>query len=357
MRLGLLSDIDTLSTAAAAALGVPAFDATEPLAGGRSSLALAWRDGTPFVLKGYRPDDPVGGARERAALAVLDGAAGTPRLLARADEPPLAVLSLLPGEDSLADVLLGTEPDRARSALVAWARGLADVHEAGTLGRRTAFAEALSASGTAARVLPDDFAQAADVAPALLAELGLAPHEEALAALRAFPERLAEEEHQVLSPADTCPDNNLLGADGRVRLLDFEHAEVRHAAWDVAYLFAPWPSCWCAWRIPEDAARAALAAYAEERADLDPDRLSADVASATLGWCVMTALLFARGALATEDPVDDPRRPSRRAFVLHRLGTAAGATEPLGALAGDLRDALRERWGEVPLALAPAFRD
>lgn len=39
---------------------------------------------------------------------------------------------------------------------------------------------------------------------------------------------------QVLSPGDTCPDNNLLNS-GRLTFLDFEFAAVRHAAWDVAY--------------------------------------------------------------------------------------------------------------------------
>lgn len=322
--------------------------------GGRA--ALGWLAGTAFVLKGYRSDDPQVGVRERAALAALDGAAGTPRLLATADRPPLAVLSRLPGDDSLADVLLNGDPDRARTALVAWARGLAAVHDAGTPARRTAFSDTLAARGLRAEKLPDDAAQAADALPALLADLGLGGHRDAVEAVRTFTDRLDDPAAQVLSPADTCPDNNLLDADGRVRLLDFEHAEVRHAAWDVAYLFAPWPSCWCAWRIPDDAAQAALAAYAGARPGLDPDRLRADVATATLGWCLVTAVLFARGALATEDPVDDPRRPSRRAFVLHRLGTASTAPGALGALAGDLHDALRERWGEVPLALAPAFR-
>ena len=31
--------------------------------------------------------------------------------------------------------------------------------------------------------------------------------------------------------------------------------------WDLAYLKVPWPSCWCAWRIPGDVAALVLSAY------------------------------------------------------------------------------------------------
>ena len=37
----------------------------------------------------------------------------------------------------------------------------------------------------------------------------------------------------------------------RVVLVDFEGAEWRHVAWDVAYLRVPWPTCWCSWRMPD----------------------------------------------------------------------------------------------------------
>ena len=69
-------------------------------------------------------------------------------------------------------------------------------------------------------------------------------------------------EHHALSPADVCPDNNLLLPDG-CRLIDFEWAEVRHPAWDAAYLAVPWPTCWCSWRIPDASAERALDAYRE----------------------------------------------------------------------------------------------
>ena len=51
--------------------------------------------------------------------------------------------------------------------------------------------------------------------------------------------------------------------------------------------------------------------------------------------------------------------PTRRAMILHRLGEAARerALEPgLARWAGRLRRAFVDRWGEVPLDHAPAFR-
>lgn len=55
---------------------------------------------------------------------------------------------------------------------------------------------------------------------------------------------------------------------------------------------------------------------------------------------------------------DTRSSPSRRAFVLHRLAAvASNGTRPgLAAMAAELQTSLRDRWGAVPLELAPAFR-
>ena len=124
-------------------------------------------------------------------------------------------------------------------------------------------------------------------------------HEAALDELRALPSRLDDPDHEVLTPADTCPDNNLLGA-GAVHLLDFEHAELRDAAWHVAY---------CARRGP-----------------------AAGV----------------RGGFPTGPPTQPLRATGRRASARsHRTGSWTPA---------DLHAGLGERWGALELDLAPAFR-
>jgi hypothetical protein len=342
-------------------MGFDGWDRFAPLAGGRGGASLAWRSGAAYVVKTYPSGDGPRGTRERAALRALAGAAGTPSLLAECDDPPCVVMTYVDGTGSLADALLGTDARLAREALLQWAEALAALHAAGTSETRTAFAGALSerAPDLPARSLADDFAIAAERYAEVLEELGLPPHLEALDDLRALPSKLADPRHEVLSPGDTCPDNNVITAE-RMHLIDFEHAELRHRAWDVAYLHAPWPSCWCAWLLPDDVAEAAVSRYREAAGNaVDDASFFADLDLATLGWQAMTPAWFLRGALASDDRAAGPRRPTRRAFVLHRLAAVAGSeAEPaLAAMAADLRSCLLGQWGAVALELAPAFRD
>ena len=350
----------TARTSSARLLGLDDWDGFEPLTGGKGGASLARKDGRAYVVKLYPPDDGPRGARERAALHALDGASGTPALVAEGNDPPCVVMAYLDGTGSLADALLGTDRDVAQEALLRWAEALGTLHSAGTPRTRAAFAKALAerAPELEARSLAGDFASAAQQYAETLDELGLPPHREALEELRMLPSRLEDPRHEVLSPADACPDNNVIAAE-RMHLIDFEHAELRHRAWDVAYLRAPWPSCWCAWLIPEAAGEAAVAKYRETAGDAasGPDFVAA-LDLATLGWRAMTPAWFIAGALANDDSEVAPRRPSRRAFVLHRLSAVAAsdAQPALAAMASDLCAELRDRWGDVPLELAPAFR-
>lgn len=345
--------------ASARLLGHESWDHHEDLVGGRGEIAVVWNLGAPCVVKGYDAEKPGAGAREKAALRVLAGAGTAPSWLGEGDDPPYVVMSRLAGSGSLADALMGSSPERAREALLAWAGALAELHDAGTSEVRRSFTVELErrAPHLSARSLPADAAEAADHYSAILEQLGLPPHGDALQALRDLPALLAGEQWEVLSPADACPDNSLIGAHG-MHLLDFEFAELRHAAWDVAYLRAPWPSCWCAWRLPDDVADAAVTHYCASRGEpfTGPD-FGAALDLATVGWQVMTPAFFIPGALADDD-TSRAGRPSRRAFVMHRLRAAARTpvSPALAALAQDVHGALRDLWGGVPLDLAPAFR-
>jgi hypothetical protein len=85
------------------------------------------------------------------------------------------------------------------------------------------------------------------------------------------------------------------------------------------------------------------------------------VADAAVGWSVMSATWFMRRALADDPPSLHPElpTPSRRAMILHRLDGARRNSRmaALAKLAGSLRGRLVARWGEVPLAYAPAFEE
>ena len=111
--------------------------------------------------------------------------------------------------------------------------------------------------------------------PDLLPRLDVIPSASALAEIRHLQDGFGGDDRcWALTPGDTCPDNNVLTEAGVV-LFDFEAAAIRHLAWDAAYLRVPWPSCWCAWRLPEDVARRPVAEAAWVRSTWNSPRPSA----------------------------------------------------------------------------------
>jgi hypothetical protein len=211
--------------------------------------------------------------------------------------------------------------------------------------------------------MPAVLADAAGVLESACASLGVAASPTAFDSLRGLVDRLPDTDHAALSPSDACPDNNV-GTSAGLVLVDFEGAEFRHVAWDVAYLTVPWPSCWCSWRLPDHVAAGALAHYRDVLGEALPyvtgRDFERDVDTAAAGWSFISTAWFLRSALDDDPPPMDPRqiRPTRRAMIAHRLARAATSEFPaLSELARGLRAALVQRWGEVPLALAPAFRE
>lgn len=122
---------------------------------------------------------------------------------------------------------------------------------------------------------------------------------------------------RVLSPSDICPDNNVRTEHG-TRLLDFEGASVIHPAWDVAYLRVPWPTCWCAWRLPRTHSHVAEAAYSErvrsqlqsQGSPVDWVAVDDDVATASFLWAIGSVGFFLEAADTQTLNGDDPARPS-----------------------------------------------
>ncbi|MBE7188567.1 phosphotransferase [Jatrophihabitans endophyticus] len=304
-----------------------------------------------------------GWAREAAALSVLASGEAS-GLVVAGDSPPVVVTEDLGRGPSLADALLGDDPAAAGAAVRDWAQALARLHSAGR-DRRARFRAALDErqgempiDECCVGVELDDAARLLD---ARCAALGVSIPTHALDELRSLGERLGDGPGASLSPVDTCPDNNVR-VDDRVVLIDFEGAQWRHVAWDVAYLFVPWPTCWCSWRIPDGVASEAFAAYRDAAIGAFPEvaeeSFACDVEAATVGWALTSTTWFLDNALGS-DPVLNPDKPTptRRAMILHRLGVAARTTElpALAELAANLADELQRRWGDVPLELAQAF--
>jgi hypothetical protein len=305
--------------------------------------------------------DIEGWVRESAALAVLPPKVPAPRLVASGATPPVVIMSDLGGGTSVADALLGTDPAQATRAVDAWVDAIAALHRE-TLGLRERFAAELAGRAPSSAITTW-FDQSLEELRTACAPMGVAVPPSLVDLWRSQLVRLSEHEASALSPADACPDNNVFTPDG-LALIDFEGAEWRHIAWDVAYLRVPWPSCWCAWRLPEEVSDRAVARYrtamAPHLAYVTTPEFDRDVATAGDLWIVVYSAFFLPAALGDDPP---PRRPGlnapqRRAFLLHRLDLVqrTSPTPETAAFAGTLRTALVDRWGEVELALAPAFR-
>jgi hypothetical protein len=356
-------------TVAAVAALLP--DAGVELAGtirrtGRSEVLRVRAAGYGTLIVKRYPDAAEWWARESAALAVAPPGAPVPRLVAASPSPPVVVMTDAGTGPSLADALLAGEAKEAAAATERFAVTLAALHLS-TQGVRDAFGAELSAlSGGAVPgpAMPGIARRAAADLRAWCDQLGVTVPEGALSALAGLPGRLAASGPAALTPADVCPDNNIRAGEGYV-LIDFEEAEWRHVAWDAAYLIVPWPSCWCSFRLPPGVTGQALARYraalASELPYAGTPGFDRDVTLATVGWAFITTSWFLHNAQGEDPPLHDviPPPPTRRAVILHRLGTAAREETIIPVLAefaARLRAELVRRWGEVPLALAPAFR-
>ncbi|GAA2115445.1 hypothetical protein [Nocardioides bigeumensis] len=355
---------DRALTAAASAAGLSPLRFERQLGGSdRSQVCrVADADGTTYVVKQYLSRDGGTYAREPAALEALAGTGVGPRLLGSSHDPDLVVLADLGTHPTVADALLGRDPDAASAAIDGWVDAIAALHLAGdddvldTYGRRLS----ARAKDMDTHRMPGTFSYAADRYEGVGQRLGVAAPPGFLEALRDLTAGLGPAP-PVLTPGDACPDNNLL-SDGRVVLLDHEFAEVRHPIWDVAYLRVPWPTCWCSWRLPDAVADGAVdryrAAVAPRVPSVTGDRFLADLDLATLGWCLSSCSWQIETAIEEDRGPDGLDGPTARPKILHRLWLASRlpGPAPLTAYARRLLDELSRLWGEPTLVLAPAFR-
>jgi hypothetical protein len=329
----------------------------------RSGVHRASDGTTTVVVKSYVGGSLDSWARERVGLGIAGDAGLAPRLLASAADPPLVVMEDLGSAPSVADHLLGTDPAVADDALVAWAQAIGRLHartHARRVESRQAFTDAVAEVA--------GHASADDLDLGVAGTLGKATHDWVTNAellglmdppdVEALAASLGDRERDALSPADACPDNNLLTADG-CRLIDFEWAEVRHPAWDAAYLAVPWPTCWCAWRIPEESSARALDAYREAAREGLPyvatDAFDRDVEVARVCWALISVSWSLTTALKT-DHHPHPASPGVRPRMQHRLALVAESGTNAAVFAGEVLEHTRQLWGDLALPLAPAYR-
>ena len=322
-------------------------------------------NGPPTLVVKLCPDAGESWARESAALAAMPGAAPVPRLIAASADPPVIVMTDAGPGPSLATALLGGDAAEATAALGEFAEALAALHSATRDAHETFAAELAARSGGTVppAAMPGLVTGSVSALERFCGQLGVAIPPGALAELAALPGRLGETGPSALTLADACPDNNVRTAGG-VILIDFEEAEWRPAAWDVAYLTVPWPSCWCCFALPASVTSTALARYRDTAAGPLPyvatHAFERDLALATAGWALISSSWFLGAALGEEVPLNGETGglPTRRSVILHRLAIAqhAAGLPRLASLAARLRAALAQRWGEPLLGPAPAFR-
>jgi hypothetical protein len=312
-----------------------------------------------------------GHVRETAALASLPPGLPAPRLLADQARPPLLLLNDIGEGPSVADALLGNDPAVAARAVSDWAAAIGTLHAA-TLGKPEAFIAELRrlADGDSSPVPVDptpglllDALESLDARSSLT---GLPLPDGLRDELAELLKRLTDLGRSALSPADACPDNNVRDDSGELVLVDFEGAAFRHVAWDISYLAVPWPSCWCCWRLPAEVATEAIDRYrATVRRVLpwaDSEGFRQAVDRAAVGWAIITTAWFLARAIDGDPPMTEgDAAPRRRAFLLHRLELAiprahADGLPVTAAALSQWHERLSDRWGPVPLALAPAFR-
>lgn len=332
---------------------------------GRVARCFVQGAGLESVVVKTAEMDRAGVADEHAALELLGRIApsSAARLLAADAAHGVLVLEDLGDGPSLATMLLGGDPQVARTALVSHASALGRLH-AVTIGRAEEFYEIRRALGPVDPAAVRMTLRSVDMTgpfrelSTFLADNDLPPLG------RAGTEELAVVQQVLadpggflaLSSGDPCPDNGRITVDG-VRFFDFEAAGFRHALVDAAHYLMPFPNCWC-WRVlPPDVANAARSAYRESLAvgcaeARQHQRVGDQMATAAAAWLVWT--LYRRLPQANDDPVAQSRVATAvSAFLL--ATSESHALNELRSWAAELHRSLATRWHPPPPDTYPAF--
>lgn len=324
----------------------------------------------------YAPDDPNAWDTQRffrdwagaEFLSELDGAAHAARLLAGDRELGFVVLEDLGHQQSPLQELLVGSAERAVLVLEQWMLRLARMHgqSAGQLARYDELMAGLQgAPASALQPLPYFGQDSAQKLCAFLGEQELLT--EALAsALHEAVSRLEQPNpFRAFIHGDPCLDNSLTRGS-ELLLIDFEMGRPAHALLDAVYLVAPFPTCTCAGRLPNEVAFSLLQLYRQELARFIP--AASDVAlfnaaavDACSGWLVYRLGWLLREAWQGESrPWEIGTTRGRilcgleQYLLVHRQ---LGGESALRDHAERLLAQLQQLWPEsAPLQPYPAFR-
>jgi hypothetical protein len=335
----------------------------EPVRGRAHVFRLRRDDGRSAVLKRREERRHGDFGIELATLEFLNAMPEpvAPRLLGADTEAGILVMEDLGLGPSLADSLLTGEFDQAQAGLIAYARALGRLHAwSASRGAELAGLRARYAPGAALEpAWMGAIERGREAFLGVAAGLGLATDGvgDEISGLGAL---MGGSGYLGLVHGDACPDNvRLTGGD--CLIFDFETSGWGPVALDVAYLLAPFPSCWCFGAVPSDVAVPALDAYRVQVTagtnDLGPDWAAA-LAAAVAGWIV------ARGRVLAS-ALDEDRRQwgtaGMRPRLLAWLGSFTGAASQAGvlprlrALTSQLAAELSSRWPQARIPDYPAL--
>ena len=329
-------------------------------------LRLADDDRTA-VLK--RPREGNFGDRSRgidAELAALEflspmETAVAPRLLGADVSAGILIMEDLGPGSSLADSLMAGDRGRVGADLISYARAIATMH-AWSIGRSHEYGQirARLAGNGGAAMEPDwmdAIGRSKERFLAMAAQLGLSTDgvEREIDSLGAL---MAGTGYVGLVHSDLCPDNTHI-TDGRCRIIDFETSGWGPIALDVAYLLAPFPSCWCFASLPAEVAGPALLAYRDQatNAGLELGLDWEDALTAALAGWVVARVRIGRALEEDSNWGTTTMRPRLLTWLSSFIGAASrtGALPRLRALAEAIREQLRLRWPDAVVPEYPAL--
>jgi hypothetical protein len=304
-----------------------------------------------------------------ASLTFLqDFGSFAPRFLAGDNAARLFIMEDLGSGMRLDHALLGADPLIAEAYLLDYAaiHGRMHARTFGHVAEYRRIRESLAPIPSEAAIyashdwLPESFARMlADLD--LVSAPGVAADVERLLTTVRYPDPF-----QTFIQGDACPDNCIRGADGGVRLLDFEGGMAGHALLSGAYARMRFPTCWCVNELPAGLAERMEGVYRAELARgcpaaRDDALFNEAVAAACVFWLLEWCREFSIQRMSETD--NAWREATVRQRFLARLDYAArftattGNFAALGATFTRIRDLLLQRWPAEThrMPLYPAF--
>jgi hypothetical protein len=289
-----------------------------------------------------------------------------PRAIAGDITQGFLILEDLGEGESLADRLQGTDAQAAENALLAYARSLGIMARAthGKLDEWEALRRTKGGTRSGCISEAETWYKNVTIFTNICGTFGIST----LPTVADETERIGKVlenpgDYLAFTPSDCCPDNHFLRGD-TVIFFDNEGAGMRHALLELAYVVAPFPSCWCVNRLPEGMRDKLIAAYKSEYAG--DANFHQHLLYMVACWTIGTITLQDYGPFIFENILEADgdwgistvrqRHPLRLENFL-AFPNADRELTGFTQMATALLDVLKTRWSDVPpMPLYPPFR-